>query len=140
MVLYAGLLVFHAPMAQAAQDIYRWVDEKGVVHYSARPPQGYEYKKVNPNTSSVGTVAAQKPARKDLENTISSRNEVEESTASSPEEVAAACERTRQALAGIESTNRVMVTGEDGEPRRLTDDERLQWLYDANEFLQKNCR
>lgn len=40
-----GALSF-APAAFAAERVYKWTDEKGVVHYGDQPPEGVESSKV----------------------------------------------------------------------------------------------
>lgn len=46
MRLPLALLAAALPLAVAAQ-VYRWVDEKGVVHYTQTPPPGFDAKKLD---------------------------------------------------------------------------------------------
>lgn len=51
-----GLLLLIAGSAHG--QIYKWVDEHGVVNYSADPPQGRQSQKVDPNAARVTVVPA----------------------------------------------------------------------------------
>jgi len=35
-------LIMSLPLCSTADELYRWVDEKGVKHFSNKPPQGAE--------------------------------------------------------------------------------------------------
>lgn len=37
--------------AQAATEVYKWTDEKGLVHYTDAPPEGHQYEKLNLGSS-----------------------------------------------------------------------------------------
>lgn len=52
--LMGGLLLLMASTAQS--QIYKWVDERGVVNYSADPPNGRQSQKVDPNAARVTVV------------------------------------------------------------------------------------
>ena len=41
------LLGLFLPLAASAQGLYKWVDEKGVVHYSDKPPAGQSGRKLD---------------------------------------------------------------------------------------------
>lgn len=45
--------------AQAANEVYKWTDEKGLVHYTDAPPEGHRYEKLNIGSS--GTQAEAPP-------------------------------------------------------------------------------
>ncbi len=49
------------------------------------------------------------------------------------------CETMRRQKAFVEPSPRVLVNDEDGNPRRLGDNERDNLLNEANAFLAKNC-
>jgi hypothetical protein len=61
---FAALLVAAVP-AGAHAGIYKWVDEKGVVNYGSKPPEGArKVRQLDENAATVSTIPA--PPRDDL--------------------------------------------------------------------------
>ena len=150
-------LALMAPGTQAADEVYRWVDAQGVVHYGDRPPEGVKATVVGvkPNTvQSVKPEPASRPptgeeaadpeaGESDLSYAEQSRQERAERRRQQQEEarkLQAECAVMQRQKDWVEPSPRVIVEDEEGNSRRLDDDERLKLLKEANAFLEKNCR
>lgn len=157
-ILALGLaLALIAQTAPAADQIYRWMDEAGVVHYGDQPPEGVKATLVGvkPNTVQIASPepASRPPTGKEAadpeagEQALSyaeqSRQERAERRRQQKEEarrLEADCATMQRQKDWVEPSPRVIVEDEDGNPRRLDDDERLELLEEANAFLEENCR
>ncbi len=59
-----GIFAFAISVASApafAQQVYKWVDERGVVNYSSEAPKNREAKKLDPDASRVTIIPAMAP-------------------------------------------------------------------------------
>jgi hypothetical protein len=134
--------------------IYRWVDEDGVVHFGNQPPIDVQATVVNKRspTPSRGagraTVASSQPqtAQADggpelsaAEQSRLTRADRRKSYTEKQHKLEADCEIMRRQRDWVEPSPRVLVAGDDGEPRRLSDEERDEMLNEANTFLAENC-
>jgi hypothetical protein len=133
-----ALLSIQPEVAAQEQKIYKWMDAEGVVHYTARPPEGVEYEEVSielrdgRNAATGGgdpARATEEPPRQP------------EMTPSEPEDEAME-ERCAQARSNIEDLNRyenITVAGEDGEQRMISDEERQEMIDEAQGFIDEWC-
>ena len=130
----------------SAQTVYRWVDDNGTVHYGERPPEGVEATAVNASPGSAGLV----PQHTDSEQNGSgepsyAQQQRDERAARAQAErerkqqVAALCEEQRALLARLEPRPKILVRDPDGTTRMLPDDERLQTIENARNFIRDNC-
>ena len=148
------------PQVMAAGAVYRWVDKDGSVHYGDRIPDGVEGSLINvrPNTaqlvspeknkvpeSAAGTAAeaaareGEAPELSIAEQRRQDRAENRRKNAEEARKIAAKCEIMRVQKARVEPSPRVLVYDENGEVRRLDDNERVDMLNEANAYLAKNC-
>jgi hypothetical protein len=147
--------------AIADDNIYRWTDAQGVVHFGNMPPQGQpvEEVRVDPPVSppAVQPVVTDTPATAavtDGEVNASAADEPEVSYAQQRRDEREAkrrlrksealereinCARMEQQRAALEPATRVIVTDDDGNSRRLDDDERVKGVEEAKAFLRENC-
>jgi hypothetical protein len=150
-IVFINVFLTWAPDALAEDEIYRWVDENGAVHFGDRPPENGAAESISiPQSSGV---SAQTPAN-------SSSNDVEEAGEPQPslaqqlreeraenrrkkEErdkiVTAACEQRRTLVSQLEPSTRVMVQLEDGTVTRMDDNVRLETLNEAKSYIAENC-
>ena len=147
MAVFISTLVLSATDAIAEDEIYRWVDENGVVHFGDRPDgqAGVEKIDVQENQSSsaqassapVSTDANQQPsyAQQQRDERAKKRREAAEKE----QAIAAGCQQRRQLVAQLEPSTRVMVRLEDGTVTRLDDNERLESLAEAKAYIAGNC-
>lgn len=150
-------LTLIAQAAPAATQVYRWMDHKGVVHYGDRPPEGVEATLVGvkPNTVQIASPEpASRPPTGDeaadpqageaapsyAEQSRLDRAERRRQQQEEAHRLAAECAVMQRQKDWVEPSPRVIVEDEEGNPRRLDDDERLKLLEEANAFLEKNCR
>ncbi len=134
----------------AADVIYRWVDESGVVHFGDRPPAGVEATIVDarhpPASQPAPEPDQQDPVEEAAEPTLSYAEQRRQERAERRREFneqqrqnEAECERMRRQLEWVEPSPRVLVNDEDGNPRRLTDQEREDLINEARSFIAENC-
>jgi hypothetical protein len=137
--------LFAAAAAQA--QVYRWVDEKGSVHYGERPPSGVAAKPVEdrisapsdtPKPSRDTTQAEREFQQRRLER--EQRDANERKRAEQAVQARAQCERDRTRLAQLSAARRV-ATGVDGkgELRYLDDNERLEAIRNQEALVAKRC-
>ena len=150
MTVLITAFVLMAMDAIAKDDVYRWVDENGVVHFSNQPNDAASAEKVDiqqdtgTNTqpgSGVDSNAIYAPpsepskAQQQREERAKNRKAATEKA----EAVDAGCAQRRQIVAQLEPSTRVMVRGEDGEVYRLDDNERLKAIDEAKAYMAEKC-
>ncbi len=141
------ILAVLAGTAQSAEEIYKWIDEDGVTHYSARPPEGVEYQRVT-------TEADRATARNDAASTSQNNDEPEaepqvtgalpqlaEVTVEEPDPalVAERCEQARNNLSWLTQRTRISMTNEDGTLRRISEEERQAQISENQAFIDEWC-
>lgn len=112
------------PTALAAADVYRWTDAQGTVHYSDQPHPGAEAVTVDPGAaagSPNGDTA--NPSRTERAAEIRTKQ----------------CQKARKRLASLQEAATVTTTGEDGEKRELSADERVQAIARAEKDVAGLC-
>lgn len=119
----------------SANEIYRWVDDNGVVHYTDRPREGAErltIRTASPSTPArASTVAAPRGEQSEL---------MAEPDADQTAEIRSAnCTSSRERLARLQRAPRLYREGEDGERLYLDDDERTLVLAEAQELVESWC-
>ena len=146
-ILFATLVLL-AAQAVANDEIYRWVDENGVVHFGDRP-DGQTNSEVIEIKSDPGTSvpAYSAPTATDSSQQEPSaaqqiridRAEKRKEAAEKQEAIAAGCEQRHQLVAQLEPSTRVIVEYEDGTIGRLDDNERLETLAEAKAYIAEKC-
>jgi len=142
-VFIAALLLVCSASA-SAQQIYRWVDEKGSVHFGAQPPPGVDAQPIKAKAPSPGSVVAPAPNNKakggvmdakQQEIELQVQNEVMEQEA----ERKMFCEQTRTNLAQLRNNPRLSYVDEEGKTHILSDEERQERLDDAEQSVKEFC-
>jgi hypothetical protein len=132
----------------AEEEIYRWVDKDGVVHFEPRP-EGHADAEVvelmeapdydsqsNPEQSSPYTTDPQPSyAQKQRDEREQGRKEAAEKQ----KEMDVLCKNNRDRVATLEPTTRVMYKQEDGTVIRMDDNDRLDKLAESKAFIAENC-
>ena len=147
MTIIISILVLSATDAIADDEIYRWVDENGVVHFGNRPDGQAGVEKVDiPESRVNNNQAAAASASGDTSQQPSyaqqrrdERAKIHKEAAEKEQAIAAGCEQRRQLVAQLEPSTRVMVRLEDGTVTRLDDNERLETLAEAKAYIAENC-
>jgi len=137
-----------SPESPAKEEIYRWVDEDGVVHFGDRAPQQADAEKIvlpsSPPPAPADTAAAnpaqaanpQPPTAKQTRDESAKERELLEAKT---EVTAESCENARYVVSQLEPSPRVNVTHEDGTVTRMDDNERLEKLAEAKAFIAGHC-
>ena len=144
--------VFSPAITVAENEVYRWVDENGVVHFGDRPDRNSVVEPVrideNPNssyspvTNPPSATASEQPdpvpsyAQQEREERERKRKE----NAEKKEAMTAMCEKQQQLVAGLEPATRVIVEQPDGSAVRMDDNERIERLDAAKTFIAENCK
>ncbi|MGE0208316.1 MAG: DUF4124 domain-containing protein [Lysobacteraceae bacterium] len=108
-------------LTAGASDVYRWVDEKGVSHYSDKPPADGKFERVNVRAGGASAVSTPDPAA------------AEQEPAKEDPAIARAerCKSARANLAALRSNLEVSIE-DNGKTRALSESERLEYA-DRNE-------
>ena len=134
-----GVFAFAVAHVATAQQVYRWVDDKGVVHYAdTPPPEKKGVQRVNVRTSGAATLTSEEVAA------------AAEAEKANPENVNAAkqteaaakreqnCKTARTNLLALNSGNEV--TGDfDGMRRPLTPEERQAQFEKNQRIVERDC-
>lgn len=125
--------------------IYKWVDEKGVTHYSEQPPASGKGQEIQPRVTpaSPPSPTPSKPAS----NKLKEDRPAEARESSTPREVLTMpaekmleqCQNARQRLQQLESSPRILVKGADGEMQRASEEERQRMIEDERKRIQLYC-
>jgi hypothetical protein len=117
----------------APAKVYKWTDEKGLVHYSERPPFGKQTEIVKPETGhsepvDYGTASSEK-----------SKEESKVANAKSSLKDPERCDTARKNLDTLKSYTRIKVKDDNGEYRFLTPDEKQQNTNEAAKAIAESC-
>ena len=144
MIITSSLLLAMSATAMASQ-VYKWVDEKGVTHFSAQPPQGQQATSVNtatpqpkPAPAEASKAAPTFESIADPEHTAIDEK-VKQEVAAKEAERKKYCADVRTNLAQLENNPRVRVEV-DGEIRRLSEEERQTRITEAQKSISDNCK
>ncbi len=152
----AGGLLTLCCFTAAADEIYRWVDENGVVNYTQQKPRGMESEAIVTNTgnrraSSRTPAQVQAPApatssatgeplsaeqEKMLEGLKAAEQARQNEIAKIKEQN---CQQARDVLARLTVKNRIRVKGADGEYTTMPEDERQERISQAQQNIVRYC-
>jgi len=150
MTVLVATFVLMATDAFAEDTVYRWVDDKGVVHFGDRPADAANAEKIEIQSTEPTTPAPASDVAKDniyappegpsrAQQQRDARAESRKEAAILADAIAAGCAQRRQIVAQLEPSTRVIVRGEDGEVYRLDNNERLKSLNEAKAYIAENC-
>jgi hypothetical protein len=148
-VLPASFLVLALGMgatpALGQEEIYKWVDEDGVTHFSARPPEGVEYQRINTLSNAVSTVSPQTVGESENldpgETGTGVLPELPEVDVQQPDPalVQERCEQARSNLSWMTQRVQINRENEQGELERMTEEERQQMIQETQAFIDEWC-
>ncbi|HAB91425.1 MAG: DUF4124 domain-containing protein [Thiopseudomonas sp.] len=139
----ASLLLLFSSSLLAAP-VYKWVDDRGVTHFSAEPPvnQKAESIKTNSFQPKVPEKTAAQIAAEEAQASARTQAEVDREVRQKVAEEEAAlkkyCSEIRHNLAQLESNPRVMAQV-DGQPTRLTEEERQARITEIKKSIEERC-
>ncbi|MDB5976276.1 MAG: hypothetical protein JWR07_3036 [Nevskia sp.] len=134
----ALLLLCSLPLAASAQ-IYKWTDANGQVHFSQNPPKEGNFQNVTPQGPVSGaTSGSAAPAKRRQSASAATTNDTVLQAKADNEE---RCAKARERISFLQekTAHRLFVTGDDGQPARMTDDQFDQQLQDAQDAASKYC-
>lgn len=147
----------------AAENIYRWTDENGVVHFGDRPPEGQQAQAIPipdapPSEAADNDMAPEQsdaPVPGEESNDASVEEEPVPLTAAQARrakmakdreerqiaqaEIDTMCQKHRKRVEQMEPYRRVFYTNEQGESVRMDDDLRIQLVEESKAYIAENC-
>ena len=141
--LATGVVALLISGALPAQDIYRWVDETGQVHFGTTPPAGAVFDEVQPPPPPAmdESEAAQRSqhfveAHEQAEAARQEQREASAKAEAQAAENAANCQRARERVGTLELNRRIV----DEQGNTLDDSARLERLEDARKQVAEYCQ
>jgi hypothetical protein len=126
-LILVTLALAGAWLSASASDVYRWVDEKGVSHYSDKPPADGKFERVNVRAGGATAVAPSPEA---------------DAQASPKDDPALArterCRSARTNLAALRSGLEVSIE-DNGKTRALSENERLEYADRNERIIALDC-
>ena len=141
MVIVGSLLLALSSSTMAAQ-VYKWVDAQGITHFSAQPPQGQTAQTLNTVTPPPKPVAAESDVSENSESLVDQEKidrKVKQQVAEQEAERKRYCETLQTNLAQLQNNPRVRVE-ENGEVRRLKEEERQSRIAETKQKIEENCK
>ena len=130
-----ALLLCSAVSTQAAETVYKWVDENGTTHYGTRPPIGVQSTAITPKTGHSEPVNYQQSSGGDNTADAAQTGAEPEESKKDPERCAAA-KRNAEILG---RGGRVRETTEAGSFRFLDEEEKQRRLEAAQKAIDEAC-
>jgi hypothetical protein len=142
------LLVFAACSAVAeGQNMYKWIDDQGEVHYGQFPPPGTKTEKMRAPPPAPASAAA--TAGSDLQKQIEIMNKNEEEQLQGAKDAESwakiqkirreNCDTANKNLVNLQRGGNVRYVGPNGEVMRLTEEDRQKRIEEANAQIKENC-
>ncbi len=115
----------------SAEDYYKWIDDKGVTHYSEKAPKNTATVKGSTQTGHSAPITY---------NAVKTEKGLQGSADKSQESKdPARCETAKSNLESIRKSSRIKVKGENGEFRYLSQDEIAKRKKEATKAVKNNC-
>ena len=144
----AAAIAVTAALGAGAQTMYKWVDEKGVTHFSETPPPDDKTKakasKVTPKVIPPSNPGGYNPEawrtqESDAKKRQVERGKVEQADAKDREKRQAACQRARSRLSSLQNTQIFYRDNADGSRSYMSDAEREAEMGRAREAIKEHC-
>ncbi|GMQ97467.1 MAG: DUF4124 domain-containing protein [Gammaproteobacteria bacterium] len=146
-IVFAALLL--APVLQTeAEGVYKWVDEKGKVHFGDRPPENLG-QQLNIDSSPThpgvkSNAQSQLEARDRLLDAYAAERAEKEQAAyenkAKEEQLAKTCARARDQLKVLQNSKYVYDVDKDGKRIIYTDAERKQTTDELKRKIKERCK
>jgi hypothetical protein len=124
-----------------ASQVYKWVDAQGVTHFSAQPPQGQPATAINTSAPPPRQAPAEPaPSVEELLDPEQAAidKKVKEQVAAQEAERKQYCASARTNLAQLENNPRLRIEDE-GEVRRIDENERQERITELKKSIAENC-
>ena len=138
-------------LSVAADEIYRWVDENGVVNYTQQKPRDMDSQTIVTNTGAPRAVsdpapvtptssATGQPLSAEQEKMLEGLRAAEQARQDEIAQIKADnCQQSRDVLSRLTLKNRIRVKGADGEYTIMPEDERQSRIAEAQENIALYC-
>jgi len=133
----------------AANTVFQWTDDNGVVQYTDQPPTDRTYKTIKSTSAPPSAARAQEALAEQRKQQAEAATEAEGKMAFQEEqrkrdELAQQvreenCTSGQSNLKTLTEHSRIRVMGTDGEVRYLTEEERQDEIRKAQEMIDTNC-
>ena len=141
------LLVFAASPAVAdRQNMYKWTDDQGEVHYTQFPPPGHKAEKLQPPPPPAQSAESTENDLQQQMETMDKENKEQLEGAKDAKQWAEIqkirrtnCETANKNLVNLQRGGNVRYMGSNGEVIRLTEEERQKRIEEANAQIKENC-
>jgi hypothetical protein len=135
------LLLCSLPLAASAQ-IYKWTDANGQVHFSQSPPKEGNYQDVTPQLPLSGTTTGGgSSTRRSAPPVAAGDDAAQQRAVQAKADNEERCAKARERISYLQekTAHRLLVTGPDGQPARMTDEQFAAELQDAQDAASKYC-
>lgn len=125
----------------AQADIYKWVDTKGLTHYSEEPPSTGRYEVIKSATlppSSPAPTAA--PAQAQPAKPAAPQPQTNAQSPAAQKQHAQNCLKAKQTLDILETRSHILATDANGQQVRLTEEQRQAKITEIKQKLAKYCK
>lgn len=125
----------------AAEEVFKWVDENGLTHYSALPPKNKKARIVKTQTGHSEPVSYKNSKPADESSSPAQESPVTTPAAPSniPQKDPERCTAARKNLETLQNHARVRIKGDDGQLRYLTPNEHGQKMANAQKAIDESC-
>lgn len=143
--LKLGLLISATAMLSTivqAQQVYKWKDAKGVLHYTQTPPPARYSQSVNikERPALAPVASAQKTAPAGDTNTNAASNNVAPTSKPAPKLSAEACKGMQDNLALLQTGRRLYENDAGGERAYITEERRAQQIQTYQQNIANGCK
>ncbi|MGE5626236.1 MAG: DUF4124 domain-containing protein [Bacillota bacterium] len=145
-ILSAGALLGTLALAATADQIYKWVDKNGQVHYSQTPPPTTDVQAQSVNIGAPPPDPITLQNQQNLAQQIQQKNQQDQEAAKKQQQDAQQqaaqkkhCDVLRERLATLQVGGRTATVDTKGNVSYLSDDERNKQIKDAQDQIAKEC-
>lgn len=131
-ILLAGLT---SVPATAAKDYYKWTDDEGVTHYSARRPHDKDAEVIRVSTGERVSVPASSSSAASGANSGSTQTSSTAENMKDPER----CEAARENLDVLRNNAKVRMRDENGDIHYLSEDEKAEKSREFQQAIDEAC-
>ena len=125
------------------QQIYQWMDERGVVQFGQLPPANtpYHQRDLRAPAPLGGELRDPAPLQTEIDTTeANARAEQRQQQRDQAEQLIGYWAQLRGYLATMQNNPRLRRTNADGEVERIGEDERQRLIQEAQQNLQEHCQ
>ena len=144
LAIIAGLI---AAVAAHAEDVYKWVDDQGQVHFGSQPPAGVKARKMGASAAEPASESPQQPAQASWRQQLGKSNlqrlqkqQQDEQAAQKEQQLTQRCLSAQKEVDSLTRRGAVYRVNTQGEREYLSDAERQTALEAANQRVGTYCR